>query len=116
MCDTEFGNINIPNTNYQNKDEIERNFPKIRNIIDSLVNNNSNLRTNYHEFQDRLSHNFFIPHAFKDKRYIQEFKPANKESLEKELRVIEDEVENYIAQFYMRNEIPKEILIPEEIL
>jgi hypothetical protein len=36
MCDTEFGNINIPNTNYQNKDEIERNFPKIRNIIDSL--------------------------------------------------------------------------------
>jgi len=28
---------------------------------------------------------------------------------------IEDEVENYIAQFYMRNEIPKEILIPEEL-
>ncbi len=28
---------------------------------------------------------------------------------------IEDEVENYVAQFYMRNEIPKEILIPEEL-
>jgi excinuclease ABC subunit C len=28
---------------------------------------------------------------------------------------IEDEVENYIAQFYMRNEIPREILIPEEL-
>ena len=28
---------------------------------------------------------------------------------------IEDEVENYIAQFYMRNEIPKEILIPEDL-
>lgn len=104
MCDTEFGNINIPNTNYQNKDEIERNFPKIRNIIDSLVNNNSNLRTNYHEFQDRLSHNFFIPHAFKDKRYIQEFKPANKESLEKELNRIKnqnrDEVTNHDNKNY----------------
>lgn len=28
---------------------------------------------------------------------------------------IEDEVENYITQFYTRNEIPKEILIPETI-
>ena len=28
---------------------------------------------------------------------------------------IEDEVENYIAQFYMRNEIPKEILIPDDL-
>ncbi len=28
---------------------------------------------------------------------------------------VEDEVENYIAQFYMRNEIPREILIPEEL-
>lgn len=28
---------------------------------------------------------------------------------------IEDEVENYIAQFYMRNEIPKEILIPDTL-
>ena len=28
---------------------------------------------------------------------------------------IEDEVENYIAQFYMRNEVPKEILIPDTL-
>lgn len=28
---------------------------------------------------------------------------------------VEDEVENYIAQFYMRNEIPKEILIPDTL-
>ncbi len=28
---------------------------------------------------------------------------------------VEDEVENYIAQFYMRNEIPREILIPDEL-
>lgn len=28
---------------------------------------------------------------------------------------IEDEVENYIAQFYMKNEIPKEILIPDTL-
>lgn len=28
---------------------------------------------------------------------------------------IEDEVENYIAQFYMKNEVPKEILIPDAL-
>ncbi len=71
-----------------------------------------------HDFVNRDVFDYYIDKGYISIEilFIRNGKLLNHKNIISPLTIeIEDEVENYIAQFYMKNEIPKEILIPDTL-
>jgi len=71
-----------------------------------------------HDFVDRDVINYFVDRGYLSLEilFIRNGKLLNHKNVVYPIRIeVLDEVESYIAQFYARHEVPKEILIPEDL-
>ncbi len=97
--------------NYEMAMELKKELEYIDIVLDKQ-------KVELHDFVNRDVFAYYIDKGYISIEilFIRNGKLLNHKNVISPLSIeIEDEVENYIAQFYMKNEIPKEILIPETL-